>query len=111
MTELRERMLDDMRIRNFSPHTRRAYIRYVARFARHFGRSPEQLGPEHWYDKDSVLRATPTPGLPGKYMEVTVIGLEPTIGQLSIYGFIVRGFDEARNTGDVSNTVSIRSEW
>lgn len=47
MTPLRRRMLDDLRIRNFSPHTQRAYIRYVARFARPFSRSPDQLGPEH----------------------------------------------------------------
>ncbi len=47
MTPLRTRMLEDLRIRNFSPHTQKAYIRYVARFAHHFGRSPEQLGPEH----------------------------------------------------------------
>lgn len=47
MTPLRRRMLDDLRIRNFSPHTQKAYIRYVARFARHFGSSPDQLGPEH----------------------------------------------------------------
>ncbi len=40
-------MLEDLRIRNFSPHTQKAYIRYVARFARHFGRPPDQLGPEH----------------------------------------------------------------
>lgn len=47
MTPLRSRMLEDLRIRNFSPHTQKAYIRYVARFARHFGRPPDQLGPEH----------------------------------------------------------------
>jgi len=46
MTELRQRMLDDLQLRNFSPHTQSAYISAVARFARHFGVSPERLGPE-----------------------------------------------------------------
>jgi len=40
-------MLDDMQIRDFSPHTQAAYTRYVRRFAEHFGRSPAELGPEH----------------------------------------------------------------
>lgn len=47
MTPLRRRMLDELRIRNFSPHTQEAYVGYVARFARHFGRPPDQLGPDH----------------------------------------------------------------
>ena len=46
MTPLRQRMLEDMQVRNLSPHTQRAYIENVARFARHFGRSPGTLGPE-----------------------------------------------------------------
>lgn len=46
MTELRQRMLDDLQLRNFSPHTQSAYVAAVARFARHFGASPDQLGPE-----------------------------------------------------------------
>ena len=46
MTPLRQRMLGDMQVRNLSPHTQRAYIENVARFARHFGRSPAELGPE-----------------------------------------------------------------
>jgi integrase/recombinase XerD len=46
MTPLRQRMLEDMQIRNLSPHTQRAYLESVARFARHFGQSPAALGPE-----------------------------------------------------------------
>lgn len=46
MTSLRQRMLEDMQVRNLSPDTQRAYIETVARFARHFGRSPAVLGPE-----------------------------------------------------------------
>jgi len=46
MTPLRQRMLEDMQVRNLSPHTQRADIENVARFARHFGRSPADLGPE-----------------------------------------------------------------
>ena len=46
MTSLRQRMLEDMQVRQLSPHTQRAYIDNVARFARYFGRSPAVLGPE-----------------------------------------------------------------
>ena len=46
MTPLRQRMLEDMQVRNLSPHTQRAYVENVSKFARHFGRSPAVLGPE-----------------------------------------------------------------
>jgi integrase/recombinase XerD len=46
MTPLRQRMLEDMQVRNFSPHTQAAYLYQIARFARHFRQSPEGLGPE-----------------------------------------------------------------
>ena len=45
MTPLRHRMTEDMRIRNLAPHTQRAYAEQISRFARHFGKSPELLGP------------------------------------------------------------------
>jgi len=47
MTRLRKRMLEDMRIRNFSPNTIESYVRAVARFAKHFEKSPDILGIEH----------------------------------------------------------------
>ena len=46
MTPLRQRFLDDLRLRNYSPRTQQIYLDHVARFARHFHRSPDRLGPE-----------------------------------------------------------------
>jgi len=46
MTPLRQRMTEDMRIRNLSPNTQESYLQQVSLFARYFRRSPELLGPE-----------------------------------------------------------------
>jgi integrase/recombinase XerD len=46
MTPLRRRMIQDMTLRNFAPRTITVYVDCVARFARHFGKSPELLGPD-----------------------------------------------------------------
>jgi integrase/recombinase XerD len=47
MTPLRQRMIEDMQLRNRSPVTTNAYVRYVAQFAKFFGCSPANLTPEH----------------------------------------------------------------
>jgi integrase/recombinase XerD len=46
MTPLRQRFLHDLQLRNYSPRTVQTYLQHVVRFARHFGRSPTQLGAE-----------------------------------------------------------------
>lgn len=46
MTPLRQRMLQDMGIRNLAVNTQLAYVQQIRAFARHFDRSPEALGTE-----------------------------------------------------------------
>jgi len=46
MTPLRQRMTEDLQVRNLSPHTQTSYVQQVSLFARHFHQSPEKLGPE-----------------------------------------------------------------
>ena len=40
-------MLEELERRNYSESTTRRYLRYVERFAQHFGKSPDKLGPDH----------------------------------------------------------------
>jgi integrase/recombinase XerD len=47
MTPLRQRFTEDLRRRNYAAKTLDVYVRCVAAFARHFGRSPEHLDAEH----------------------------------------------------------------
>jgi integrase/recombinase XerD len=44
MSPLRQRMIDDMTLHGLKPKTIKAYVACVARFARHFGKSPTVLG-------------------------------------------------------------------
>ena len=46
MTSLRQRMTEDMQVRNLALNTQTSYVQQVSLFARHFNKSPEQLGPE-----------------------------------------------------------------
>lgn len=46
MTPLRRRMIEDMRIRDYSQHTIAAYVSAVYRLANYYHKSPDQLGRE-----------------------------------------------------------------
>lgn len=46
MTPLRQRMIEDMRVRNLSAKTIAIYVAAVAKFAKFFHKSPDLLGPE-----------------------------------------------------------------
>src|SRR5438128_2118770 len=45
MTPLRQRFIDDLRLRNYARRTIETYVGRVVAFAKHFGRSPDLLGP------------------------------------------------------------------
>jgi hypothetical protein len=50
MTTLRQRMAEDMRMRNLSLSTQKKYLRQVAVFADYFNKSPSLLGAEQVLD-------------------------------------------------------------
>lgn len=46
MTPLRQRLIEDMQLRGFSPRTQEAYVHAVHRLAQHFHKSPDLITDE-----------------------------------------------------------------
>ena len=46
MTPLRQRMIEEMHLRNYSKHSIAAYVSAVYRLANHYGRRPDRLSRE-----------------------------------------------------------------
>ncbi len=58
MTPLRQRMIEKLELRNYSPKTIKAYVSAVAQFAGHFRRSPDQMTGEEIHRWQIHLRDT-----------------------------------------------------
>ena len=50
MTPLRQRFIDDMRLRNYAPRTIDTYVSAISRFANYFDRSPDRIDVEEIRD-------------------------------------------------------------
>lgn len=55
MTPLRERMLEELCRHNYAPRTRDTYVAQIAKLARHFGTSPDQLSREQVQEYQDML--------------------------------------------------------
>ena len=64
MTRLRKMMLEELQRRNYSAITTRNYLRVVSDFAKHFGKSPDKLGPSdlRTYQAHLLTECKLTPG-------------------------------------------------
>ncbi len=54
MGALREKMIEEIRLRNFSPRTEQSYVAAMVGLVKHYHRSPDQLT----QDEDSLLSVT-----------------------------------------------------
>lgn len=64
MTPLRQRMLEDLSRYNYAPRTSQAYVAQIARLAKHFGVSPDQLSREQVQQYQDLLASRHVSWLP-----------------------------------------------
>ncbi|HEV8659708.1 MAG TPA: tyrosine-type recombinase/integrase [Thermoanaerobaculia bacterium] len=87
-TPLRERMRSILRTRNYSPRTEETYIAAVAHFARHFGRSPDQLGAAQITEYQIWLR---------EHKHISATAFNQVVCALRfLYGQVLGRFDEVQ---------------
>ena len=67
MTLLRQRMLEDLQIRHYSPTTIRLYLYAIREFAKHFGKPPDQLGASRFHtgSRYSIFQLASSPTVYG----------------------------------------------
>ncbi len=92
VTPLRQRMLDDMKLRNMAAGTRRTYVRSVADFSAFHGRSPDELTLEDVRDYQLPLVAR---GLKASIPSGRTAFLHAAIPRKLLYGKNGRGWRTA----------------
>jgi integrase/recombinase XerD len=80
MTPLRKKLIDEIQLRGFSPHTQDSYVRSVTGLAQYYHRSPDQIGDEEI--KTYLLHRLQEEQLAASSMIVTVSGLRFFYGQV-----------------------------
>ena len=68
-------MIEDIQIRHLSAHTQRAYLETVARFAKHFGRSPRHWAPSRFARTRCLLQETQERKLAPSSLGIAACGL------------------------------------
>jgi integrase/recombinase XerD len=70
MTQLRQKMLEELQRRNYSHRTAKTYVRIVRDFATYFHQPPDKLGPEQirQYQADLFQRKKLTPATVSQYV-------------------------------------------
>jgi integrase/recombinase XerD len=73
VTPLRQRMLQDMELRNLAPRTRKIYVDCVVKFARHYAKSPAKLNAD---DTRAYLRHLQDQGASASYLRQVTAALK-----------------------------------
>jgi integrase/recombinase XerD len=91
MSPLRQRLLDDMQLRRFSPHTQEAYLRAVVQLAQFYQRSPDRISKEEVraFLLDLVKRKKAAPSTYNQVRCALVFFYRVTLGREFALGQIV----------------------
>ena len=74
MTELRRRMIADMKLHGFAPGTQKVYVNAVSRLAGYFRRSPDQLSEQELRDYFTYL--VETKKVPSSTLRTQIFGVK-----------------------------------
>ena len=81
MTPLRERMLEELCRHNYAPRTRETYVAQIAKLARHFGTSPDQLTREQVQEYQDLLTSqTRQLAAAGRRCDAVLLSQGPSAG-------------------------------
>ena len=74
MTQLRQRMIEDLQLRGLSPRTQDAYVRTVRKLAEHYGKTPDEITEEEL--RQYFLYLTNGKGLSASAFRIALCGIK-----------------------------------